>query len=338
MTTPVEDLAGALLIEIFIAVLLYGITTTQVYVYWFSYPDDIKAIRRTVVVVWLLETLHTAFCLHMIYEYMIVDFGHLLGIVNIIWSAGATVIIAVSIQAIVQVFFIRRIWIMSERSFVITAIPAVLLFVRVAFGFATASLTWTIPTWIMFRAETGPFATLITGLTLAALVDLIIALLLIYYLQRSRTGFKVTDHLIKSLMAYVINTGALTMVVSISIVLTFTLIKGSLLFAGLVEIQSKLYANSFLATLNARHHLSGSSRDTGIHTSSNMELSNRRPGLQNDPKRTIEIYQQTSKVNDLGEISRGSITPYAPRTVVGINEQDIDVDGSSMKNKFETLV
>ncbi|KZT01696.1 uncharacterized protein LAESUDRAFT_815751 [Laetiporus sulphureus 93-53] len=37
--------------------------------------------------------------------------------------------------------------------------------------------------------------------------------------------------------------------------MAFVFYKGSLLFLGMAAVQGKLYANSFLATLNARQHL-----------------------------------------------------------------------------------
>ncbi|KZT05771.1 uncharacterized protein LAESUDRAFT_813300, partial [Laetiporus sulphureus 93-53] len=233
MATEIETIAGALLVEMFVAVMLYGITTTQSYVYWWNYPFDSSMTKRTVLVVWFLETIHTAFCLDMIYEYVITDFGNLARVELIVWSVGVT---------------------------------------------------------------------LTSGLSLAAVVDFIIASFLMYYLQQGRSGTRRTDHLIKSLQAYVINTGSLTMLVSIAILMTFLFYKNSLLFTGLVEIQSKLYANSFLATLNARERLR-SLPGTVIDDAITMRFTARDPTgqVQSVPMRHIDIYQTI-----IGTVQAGS--------------------------------
>ncbi|GBE86423.1 hypothetical protein BKA93DRAFT_549242 [Sparassis latifolia] len=296
-----QTLLGGMFIEISLAAMLYGITTAQAYLYWWNFPNDVKIIRRTVLLIWLLETLHTAFCLHMMYHYVITGFGNLVTASLIIWSAGATVFTEVTIAAFAQGFFIRRIWILSHKSIIVTAIPSVLLFIRVCMSYATGVLTWTTATWKEFDQNKGSFFTVTCGLSFAAATDLAVAVILIYYLQSSRTGFQGTDHLIRSMQSYVVNSGALTMVVSISIVLTFIFVKNSLVFAGLVQVQGKLYANSFLATLNARTLRQGGGKSTSQDPNANsVELTSRRQ-IQTEPKvpRPIEIFQHvTSDVND----------------------------------------
>jgi len=132
-----------------------------------------------------------------------------------------------------------------------------LLFSRVAFGIATSILSWTLREWAVFSTEAGPRATLITGVSLAALVDLLIALSMIFWLQQGRKGIlnSTTNHIVHTLMLYSVSTGALTVLVSIAILVTMLLVKDSVLFIGLVEIQCKLYSNSLFASLNARNHL-----------------------------------------------------------------------------------
>jgi len=300
MVAIVENVLGAFLIEMFMAVLLYGIGTAQAYVYWWNHREDTKLVRATVAAVWIVESVHTAFCLDLIYRYVILDFGEFANVGRIVWSAGATVMSAVVIAALVQGFFIRRIWILSKFSIVITGIPTALLFARIVFGFATSILTWKIETWAAFRVEKGPLVTFTCGLTLAAVVDLIIALSQTYFLWRSRTGYQGTDHLIRTLIAYVINTGALTTVVSTAILITFLVpaLKNSLLFAGLVEIQSKLYANSFLATLNARRRMKSTSRGTKAYNSDTIELDMRRQTTGGATPSNIEIFKTTKVTGD----------------------------------------
>ncbi|GBE85756.1 hypothetical protein SCP_0802780 [Sparassis crispa] len=301
MATITEEMLEGLLVTVVIAVFLYGVATAQVYFYWLNFANDSLWIRSTVLLVWGLETIHTGMCVKMITEYTIVDFGDLPAVAHIIWSAGVTVMLSVLIAAVVQTFFIRRIWILSRRFKLVTVVPGVLLFIRVAFGLATASLSYLLPAWIEFRASIGPLFTVTCGLSLSALVDLIVATVSIYYLWHSRTGFERTDHIIRSLITYVVNTGALTMVVSVSTLLTFVLLSDNLIFVGLAAVQSKLYANSFMATLNARKLRICGEASVQAYNSNSIELGpTRGEGAQTDHKtrKPIEIFQHTTNISD----------------------------------------
>ncbi|OBZ69394.1 hypothetical protein A0H81_10676 [Grifola frondosa] len=107
----------------------------------------------------------------------------------------------------------------------------------------------------------------------SACIDVIVASVMIYYLKRGRSGLTRSDNMLVWLSVYTVNTGALTSFFSVLIVIMFAVQKESLVFAALVEMQSKLYANSFLGSLNARQHIRNKlSENSGYPT---IELSNR---------------------------------------------------------------
>ncbi|KZT02010.1 uncharacterized protein LAESUDRAFT_445568 [Laetiporus sulphureus 93-53] len=311
MSTTIEKFVGAFLITICVAMVFYGMSTIQAYVYWWNYPNDPLKIKIVVAVIWLLETLHSVFCLHVVYSYLIIDFGDLAKVEQIVWSAPIPVLIAVLIAAIVQGFFIHRLWILSAKNRFLTSVATTLLFLRVGTGIGTVTLSWEILEWATFRTALGPLITLTWGVSLAAAEDIIIAVSLIYYLQKSHGRTRSTDHLIRTLQTYTINTGSLTMLTSIVILMTFVFYKGSLIFMGMVSIQGKLYANSFLATLNARHHLN-SPRGTVADDAITMSFAAARippRRLSETPTSTlplpphIQIYQTVTKAthNDVAE-------------------------------------
>ncbi|EDR04015.1 uncharacterized protein LACBIDRAFT_306379 [Laccaria bicolor S238N-H82] len=78
----------------------------------------------------------------------------------------------------------------------------------------------------------------------------------------NRTGFKRTDSLVTSLMAFTINTGLLTSICAIACFVTYALWPQRLIFMGVYFALSK-YINSLLASLNAR----GLLRDKGYAVS-----------------------------------------------------------------------
>ncbi|KAI0079347.1 hypothetical protein K474DRAFT_645046 [Panus rudis PR-1116 ss-1] len=255
------SLLGSFVVTICISFMLYGMVVAQSYFYMLnSAKRDTWRLKGVVLAVWLLEVLHTALIIHMVYVYLVEDFTDLAGVGVIIWSVGLFVMVEMVIVGFVQGFYLRRIFFLSGRSYLITGIMGFLLFIRIALGLATAALTYPLGQWAQFRQSTGPLVTLTMSLGLAALVDVLIAGILIFQLHRSKTGFRDTDSVIRSLMTYTVHTGAITGVVSLAIVISFVCLEDNLLFAGLATITTKLYSNSFLGTLNTRELLRSKKR------------------------------------------------------------------------------
>lgn len=289
--SPAEFLGG-FVIELVLGVLLYGIAVAQIYIYAFNCQKDPWMLKAVVACVATLETLHTISLFILLYQYTIVDFGNLLATFEMPWSVTTTVGLEMCIIAVVQSFYVWRIWILSNRSWLLTFVIGFLLVTRLGFGLASAALTATLDTWGRFRSERLPLFTISSGLAFNATVDLAIAFILIRYLHRNQTGFKKTDSAISILMAYAVNTGAITMVVSLVTALTFAFMKTSLVFAGLTVVAGKLYSNSLLGTLNARNLIRSK---TGAPYQS-AELSNFQANNSNPVRRHIEIFQETTKM------------------------------------------
>ncbi|KAF9808287.1 hypothetical protein IEO21_07900 [Rhodonia placenta] len=139
---------------------------------------------------------------------------------------------------------------------------------------------------------------------MAAMVDLVISLIQIYYLWTSRTGFRSTDRLINTLLMYIVHSGGLTTLISVMILVLFEIpaLKNNIMFVGLVGIQSKLYANSFLATLNARVHIKKRAFGSNGMDIDTVELNQRGrggPHEENRPsKPALAIFTETHVVKD----------------------------------------
>ncbi|KAG0705845.1 hypothetical protein DFH29DRAFT_765923, partial [Suillus ampliporus] len=87
-----------------------------------------------------------------------------------------------------------------------------------------------------------------------AFIDIVIASSLCYLLATSHTGFAGTDSLIKNVMGYIINTGCLTSISSMAVMITCAVMPKNFNFLGLEFFVAKLYVNSFLALLNAPYY------------------------------------------------------------------------------------
>ncbi|KAI0793074.1 hypothetical protein BC629DRAFT_1592982 [Irpex lacteus] len=253
LVIPGFDLqVGPILVLLCIALMLYGVFCAQCYFYYMNYDQDRLRLRLYVLVLWLLESLHTTFCIHILYDYFVTHFGDPVnGVAHIVWSAGGTILIEMCILAMAEGFYINRIYHLSG-SWLVAAVPSTLLAGRIILSLISASYLYIYDTWAGFRAHRIPETCLTVSLSLAVATDLSVTVLLVYYLRKRRTAFKRTNNIIDTLMRHTVHNGALAMVTSALVVIMLHALPSSLMFAGFVEIISKLYANSMVASLNSR--------------------------------------------------------------------------------------
>ncbi|KAH0826769.1 hypothetical protein J3R83DRAFT_5179 [Lanmaoa asiatica] len=123
---------------------------------------------------------------------------------------------------------------------------------------------------IVYNCESISFVTFtqfapLKGLSMAvngvsAAGDLLIAVLLCYMLQTSRTGFRKSHTLINKLIVFSINTGLLTSLFALASLVSISLWPQSFIYVAFYFCIGRLYCNSLLATLNARKGLRGEAR------------------------------------------------------------------------------
>ncbi|KIP12549.1 hypothetical protein PHLGIDRAFT_124074 [Phlebiopsis gigantea 11061_1 CR5-6] len=255
---------GALLIGALLAVFLSGIVTMQVLVYYGLYPNDRAMIKSIVSVIWFLDLLHTAMICSANWMYLITHFGGDLSSQKILWpisydesnmppASKVTIALTAIVTFLVHCFFTSRVYSISKQKWFVAAPLGLLAFLRVVSAMTCTAQMVHAKTWVTFRQKSAWLFT--TGLTISAVLDFFIALALIMYLQKSRTGWKAMDQLIDTIILYTIESGLLTSVVAILSLICWVTMSNNLIFLALHFTISKLYANSFLATLNARKTL-----------------------------------------------------------------------------------
>jgi hypothetical protein len=82
-----------------------------------------------------------------------------------------------------------------------------------------------------------------TGLTCAAVCDVIIAVAMVYFLSSRRTGFAQSRSLVNKLMLYSVESGALTSICAVVVVVTF-LVLPNLVSLGLLFFLPKRTSTS----------------------------------------------------------------------------------------------
>ncbi|KAJ7156813.1 hypothetical protein C8R43DRAFT_1125394 [Mycena crocata] len=106
---------------------------------------------------------------------------------------------------------------------------------------------------------------------LAASGDVLIASILCFLLLRSRTGFKRSDSMIKKLVLFFVNTTLITSLFAIASLISITVAPTTFIYILFFFCMGRLYSNSLLAILNARHIIVPT--DDGILTTNDMPLS-----------------------------------------------------------------
>ncbi|OCH90516.1 hypothetical protein OBBRIDRAFT_793177 [Obba rivulosa] len=258
---------GAVLLGSLICCFLSGIVSMQSIFYWRIYVRDMTRIKVMVGIVWAIDFVHAIMACAANWTYLIENFGNLDVSTHITWSVAVTVALTALNTFLVQGFFAHRIYTLSRGNWWITAPISILAFLRLFAALVSTSE--------MIRLRSYPefvklYAWVFTvGLSLGAAVDIIIAAGLCYFLRRGRTGFSSMDRIIDSITLYTVENGLLTSVTTVISLICWVVMPHNLIFLGLHFAISKLYANSFLATLNARKALmtrsQGSSDRGGDH-------------------------------------------------------------------------
>ncbi|KAF8212777.1 hypothetical protein K438DRAFT_2010054 [Mycena galopus ATCC 62051] len=267
-----DNTLGAIVIGFAAACVVYGILLTQAWTYFSRFNSDTGVYKMLVVLILVLETTDQAFIGHFVYFYTVTSAGQPLALATgtTTWSVILQQAIGSVVSTIVKCAFATRVYRFSDKNIFITSFLILLalgqLGVAVAFTARAFELS-SIPKVFSLKL----LATI--SLAMGVLTDVLTAGALCFFLWRMRTGGKTAaNSLITRLVTDAVNTGVLTTVVSLSTLLLFDFLEGNLIFAATYFLLSKLYAISFLATLNTRRVVRGRGTDHEGGTSS------RRPG------------------------------------------------------------
>lgn len=254
-TTPalphlfIHKTLGALEIGTTICVFLFGIVTVQTYLYFRSFPRDDWKLKALVGWLWLLELGHTITVTEEIYVKTINEYGQPATIASFS-SFYASVILSAFIDFTAQAFFAYRIkkfsgkWIAAG----ICGFAAFVRLVMIVMGGVLGSVATDV---VQFQAKWGWLVT--SMLALGAAIDVTVAVSLCFYLRQHRNSpFTSTIQLIDKLMIWAIQTGLLTSIVAVVVVICDNTMKDNFVALGLFTLLAKLYSNSVLAVLNGR--------------------------------------------------------------------------------------
>ncbi|KAK7693075.1 hypothetical protein QCA50_002640 [Cerrena zonata] len=250
----IPQLLGGMLVAVSFAFMLYGVTSAQAYIFFMNSYGDPQWMKALVGAVWFLETAHSAFVIRQLYYMVIISFGDFDSIGKIDWSLACMTLMEIFIILLVEGYYIWRIWILSNRSRILNVVLVDGYIHNVGFTACTGVYTLLAGTWENFQGSFGPNFSVIMTNSFSAVIDSLIAITMIILLRRGQKGFNYNmDSVLRWIMTYTVNTGAISMVISVIIAITYSTLRENLIFAGLVVLTGKLYANALLGMLNARN-------------------------------------------------------------------------------------
>ncbi|KAL5524313.1 hypothetical protein ACEPAF_9453 [Sanghuangporus sanghuang] len=257
---------GAALMGLIVGSVLYGLTCMQTFLYYRAYSKDPIGLKLLVFALWILDSTHMVLSTVAIYWYLILNFGNFENLDVGYWAMDIQTDCNGLIGLMVELFFAWRVWKVSNSIWLISFIT-VLAFLHFSLG-----IYFTVEGFRLGRFSKYSELTWVTcvGLGSAAACDMTIAISLVYYLLRSRTGFKQSDSIISTLVMYAINTGLFTGVCAAAATICFAFMPTNFVWLAFFWCLGKLYVNSLLASLNSRQALRKIAENRDVRASMNL--------------------------------------------------------------------
>lgn len=233
----------------FAAVTLYGVTSVQSLVYFFNPGRDDRYMDSTVLISWIINSAHTGFIILPPYRYLVASRFHQGGIVELIWTLGAGVVLTAINDGIVRGWLLYRIWLASECNRYIT-LPLVAV---VATLFVTTTASGVESIHSKTQAEFTHVAwSMRTNLTLRLATDSLIAGILTVLLERTgqiSTGSNSRSY-VKTIIIYTMSTGLLASLLTCACIIAIVTKPNDLGYMAFCFPLGGLYANALLAWFN----------------------------------------------------------------------------------------
>ncbi|KAJ7863158.1 hypothetical protein B0H13DRAFT_2354305 [Mycena leptocephala] len=197
----VNGTLGALLIGVLVSYVLFGVTTTQTYLYSGRSPNDSRKMKALVSFVWFCELGHVICIGHTLYVLVISDYGHPERLNVVPKTLGTSSLFNAIVAMCVQGFFSFRIYRLCKQLY----IPLLTWTLSFFFLCATAVV-------FVIGLESLPFPTFVSKWgwlldslwAVAAVNDLIIALALVFYLFRGRAELTEITAVVDKLISWTI--------------------------------------------------------------------------------------------------------------------------------------
>jgi len=262
-TRQQEISLGMLVLGLIFSSMLYGVMLTQTYKYYQRFGRDPILIKLLVFSVWLLNTLSMFFIGHSSWYYLVTNGPRDIST----WSLNVELALSVAISGISESFLAWRVYKLSGGKYWLTIVLLSLALMHFVSGQVGAIKLLLLNSSARFTSVMVPS---VLRLGSAAICDTAIAASLTYFLDKKRTGFKRSDAIINYLILFSINSGLATSLISVASLVTYLVVPKLWIYTALCFLISRLYANTFLCSLNSRQILLNVEKEKESKESSNV--------------------------------------------------------------------
>jgi hypothetical protein len=234
---------------------LWGVTCVQTWTYFTRTSNERDAVHFRLLIgfLWALDTFDSVLDVHIIYHYMVTNFMNLGAILSPTWSILIHILMTSFTNFIVRCLFIRRVYRLSYSNYLLCGWLIALSLLEFATGIAIVTKAFSLGT---FNEIIGSISALFYLDFAANIVgDGSVALALCYYLVKRKTVFDHTNKIIRTFVVYTVNTGVLVALDATIGMVLYSAMPHNLIFLAFYLLLSKLYLNSYLASINARDHI-----------------------------------------------------------------------------------
>ncbi|RPD60112.1 hypothetical protein L226DRAFT_66430 [Lentinus tigrinus ALCF2SS1-7] len=276
-----DDNLGALLIGQMISTFLYGISTLQTYVYLMTFPRDRPELKLWVMLVWGLDSANVILVCHGLYYWA---WGMVIQKTDPVTSDAheafakqsfyVSAVLNLVAASVVQCFFIIRIYKLCQTRlarYTLPTIMSVLVLAHLALGAeAVVKVISTFRSTSLASLSSLAFSAALPYTLLAVLSDVFLAGTLTL-MSRGRVPLSEKPRLhslVHQSVTLLVHRCVLLSVAALVRLIVFTVLPWTAWFIAADFIMGKLYANSFVACLNARTMWpNGSQRDSAVFSS-----------------------------------------------------------------------
>ncbi|TFK67109.1 hypothetical protein BDN72DRAFT_843485 [Pluteus cervinus] len=267
---------GALEIGVFMSTFLFGIATVQAYIYYRRFPKDGWLIKSLVGMIWVLELGHSICVSHGLFEMTLSQYKSPRpgSDRDIEPSFAIAVLFSGCIASLTQAYFACRLRVLSEK----WAIP-ILFWILALARFVAWIYAGSVGIQDCMRFRNGESDhldwqwPLVPLLAFGACVDFIVAAMLFYHLYRTQREVLLnTARLLDKLIIWTIQNGFITSFAGVATCIALHVQPDSFVWIAVFMLLTRLFSNSFLASLNARVDLLRQSQGT-INSPLSLRLS-----------------------------------------------------------------
>lgn len=240
-----------------ISLLLCGITIVQAYIYFPAHKDP-PIVRWTAFTMIIFDLTSSALYAQSVYHYLIPHFGSLTRFASITPEISAECLFSALITFNSQMYFVYQLHSVKRlgtTTWIVIGSIAACAVLALGGGIACVVSMYIFHNGVL--SHRNNFFAIGFGLAkgFGALTDILATIAMCVYLTSSKTGIAETNTLLNKLIQFVVQRGALVTLVQTLLVITFYAAPNHVYWLAFHINVTKLYANTFFAMLNGRHHL-----------------------------------------------------------------------------------